>query len=149
MTARSPPTTRDTAPMQELAEHLVGNAATASRATFPAIDKLRPHLTTLMGKVGFRALLSRALVLACADVPWLGSVKIGEDGMVKGLDVSQAQLGATDLRKGRVALLARLLGLLDAFIGRSLTLSLVREIWPNISLKGLPLDQEPNDGKTD
>jgi hypothetical protein len=38
---------------------------------------------------------------------------------------------------GRVVLLAQLLGLLVAFIGERLTLSLVREIWPRIPLNDL------------
>jgi len=36
--------------------------------------------------------------------------------------------------EGRVVLLAQLLGLLVAFIGEDLTLRLVREVWPKLSI---------------
>ena len=38
-------------------------------AVFLVCEKLRPHLAMLMGNAGFRALLSRALALAKAEVP--------------------------------------------------------------------------------
>lgn len=138
--------------MRRLAEHLIGQDTTNSPSTFPNIDgfdRMRAQLTTLMGKGGFKALLSRALVLAGADVSWLRSVQVGEDGTLNIPDDAGASLGAAEILEGRVALLARLFGLLDAFIGRGLTLSVVRDIWPSISLNSLPLDQEPNDGKAD
>jgi len=55
-------------------------------------EKLRPHLARLMGKVGFRELLSRALVLAKAEVPWLNAVRIKADGSFEELDALAAQV---------------------------------------------------------
>jgi hypothetical protein len=43
------------------------------------------------------------------------------------------------LSEGRVVLLAQLLGLLVAFIGESLTLRLVLEVWPKVPLEDLEL----------
>ena len=42
-----------------------------------------------------------------------------------------------DVAEGGVALLAQLLGLLVAFIGESLTLRLVHDIWPAVPLSDL------------
>ena len=106
-------------------------------AAFHVADKLRPHLATLMGNGGFRALLSRALALANAEVPWLRAVHVKADGTLEGLEELHAQLDPAEFLEGRVVLLAQLLGLLVAFIGPSLTSRLVGEIWPQISLKDL------------
>jgi hypothetical protein len=102
-------------------------------------EKLRPHLATLMGSVGFRALLSRALMLTNAEVPWLRSVHVKADGSLEGLDELDAQVDPKEIFEGRVVLLAQLLGLLVAFIGENLTLRLVREVWPKLSLNDVDL----------
>jgi hypothetical protein len=100
-------------------------------------EKLRPHLATLMGNVGFRALFLRALALANADVPWLRAVHVKEDGSLEGFDELEAQVHPDEIFEGCVVLLAQLLGLLVAFIGENLTLHLVREVWPKLSLTDL------------
>ena len=104
---------------------------------FSACEKLRLELTTYTGNGGFRALLSRALALAKAEVPWLRTVQVNANGTleeVEGAKELHAQ-HATDKRfEGRVVLLAQLLGLLVAFIGENLTLRLVREVWPKALL---------------
>ncbi len=106
------------------------------RRTIPrvsAIDKLRPHLSMLMGRGGFRALLARALVLATAEVPWLTAVRVVTDGELEGLAVAQTSFDAADFSEGEVVLLAQLLGLLVAFIGPALTLRLINQLWPQLS----------------
>ena len=103
-------------------------------------EKLRPHLVTFMGNIGFRALLSRALALANAEVSWLSAVHVKADGSLGGLEELHAQLDPVDFFEGIVVLLAQLLGLLVAFIGENLTVSLVREVWPKVSLNDLDLD---------
>ena len=102
-------------------------------------EKLRPQLATLMGNVGFRALLSRALALANAEVPWLRAVHVNADGSFEGLDELGAQVDPDEIFEGCVVLLAQLLGLLVAFIGEILTLRLVREVWPKLSLNNFDL----------
>ncbi len=86
-----------------------------------------------MGSVGFRALVSRALALANAEVPWLRVVQVKADGSLQGLSESEAQVDPKELFEGGVVLLAHLLDLLVAFIGENLTLGLMREVWPKIS----------------
>lgn len=132
--------------MREFAERLIAfettvnnSSKTKTPAAFLVDEKLRPHLTTVMGNVGFRALLSRSLALANAEVPWLRAVHVKADGALEGLDELEAQVKPEEFAEGKIVLLAQLLGLLVAFIGENLTLWLVREAWPELSLKGLNL----------
>lgn len=109
---------------------LGGSSASAGRAAFRVCEKLRPPLCSLIGVLGFRSLSSRALTLAKAEIPWLGGVEIGADGVV-GLSVElQAQLDGGEAARGGIALIVQLLGLLATFIGEALTLRLVQNIWP-------------------
>jgi hypothetical protein len=108
-------------------------SATAGCGAFPVTDRLRPHLATLMGNGGFRALLARALALASAEVAWLREIRVGADGTLDGLETPHARLLPAEYREGLVVLLAQLLGLLVAFIGPGMTARLVGEIWPQLA----------------
>jgi len=108
-----------------------------SPVAFPVCEKLRPHLATLVGNAGFRALLSRALALASAEVPWLRAVQVKADGSLEAPEDIQAQVDPKEILEGRVVMVAQLLGLLVAFIGENLTFRLVREIWPKVRLNDL------------
>jgi hypothetical protein len=126
--------------MRSIAQRLIkyetpGNdsSETTDTATFQVTERLRPHLATLMGNGGFRALLARALVLARAEVSWLRAVQVNADGTLEGLATPHARLTPAEFREGRVVLLAQLLGLLVAFIGPGLTARLVGEIWPQLA----------------
>ena len=94
-----------------------------------------------MGQAGFRALLSRSLALANAKVPCLRAVHVNSDGSLAGLDELEAQLDPDKFREGRVVLLAQLLGLMVAFIGESLTMRLVHDVWPRLSANDLDFDK--------
>lgn len=120
---------------QLMASEAPGNtsAEAGDPAAFRATDKLRPHLSMLMGRTGFQALLARALVLAAAEAPWLRAVQVVADGELEGLTVVHAKLEAAEFSEGEVVLLAQLLGLLAAFIGPALTLRLLIQIWPQLS----------------
>ena len=127
--------------MREIAQRLIeyetpraDSSKTKSIAPFRATERLRPHLATLMGNGGFRALLARALALASAKVTWLRAVQVNPDGSLEGLEELQVQLKPADFLEGRVVLLAQLLGLLVAMIGPGLTLRLVGEVWPQLSV---------------
>lgn len=130
--------------MRRLAQRLIAHeifrnkssrkkSAGASRV----VEKLRPEMAKLMGNGGFRALLSRSLVLASEEVPWLRAVSVEVDGSLEGLDELYTQLDPTEFSEGKVVLVAQLLGLLVALIGPGLTTRLVGEIWPQISLNNL------------
>ena len=86
--------------MRDFSERLIAYETTGNKSlktkipmAFLVDERLRPHLATLMGRVGFRALLSRALVLANADVPWLGAVHVKTDGSLEGLGELEARVG--------------------------------------------------------
>jgi hypothetical protein len=128
---------RATPQMRSLAKQLVTTEAlgrksfeTDAPAGFYVIDKLRPQLAMLMGDGGFRALLSRALGLAMAETPWLEAVRVNADGALEGFEA--LKLDRAQFVEGKVVVVAQLLGLLVAFIGPSLTMRLVSEIWPHI-----------------
>jgi hypothetical protein len=130
--------------MRDLAERLIAyeargelSAERPGTSRFPVCDRLGPHLMTLMGTAGFRALLSRALALACEQAAWLRAVHVKGDGSMEGLDELHARLDPDEFMEGRTVLVAQLLGLLVAFVGENVTLRLVREVWPEISLNNL------------
>ena len=130
--------------MRDFAERLIahetkenGLSETKALAACLVSERLRPQLATLLGNLGFRALLSRALALANADVPWLRAVHVNANGSFEGLDTLGAEVDPDEVLDGCVVLLAQLLGLLVAFIGEDLTLRLVREVWPKLPLDSL------------
>ncbi len=92
-------------------------------------EELRVPLGKMLGVEGFRSLLSRAQVLASADVPWLKALVIEQDGSFTGLKERKLRLDATV--DGELALVGHLLGLLVVFIGPALTLRLLHEVWPD------------------
>jgi len=106
------------------------NASSKSSPTaaFVVIEKLSPHFGALMGAAGFRALISRALALADAEVAWLRELHVKADGSFEELNELEAQANPEEIAAGGVILLARLLGLLVTFIGEDLTLLLLSNI---------------------
>jgi len=139
---------RATPQMRSVAARLIAaetkgkhSSDSAPPRAFHICEKLRPHLAMLMGKAGFRAVLSRALVVASAEVPWLTTVQVNADGALEGWDKPEAQVDAEVLKESGVLLVAQLLGLLVAFIGENLTLRLVGDVWPKLSLEDLSSTQ--------
>ena len=111
-------------------------------------EDLRPHLSNIMGNAGFRALLSRSIALAKTELPWLRTVQVNEDGTLEGWDELDAQVSPDYFFDGSVVLLAQLLGLLVAFIGESLTLRMIGELWPKLSLADLEISRKGKYEKT-
>jgi hypothetical protein len=126
--------TRDFAERLIAYETAVGKSdASTLPSAFLVCEKLRPLLATLLGNVGFSALLSRALALAGSEVAWLRALRVGPSGSLEGLAEPQALVSPDETIRGAVALVAQLLGLLATFIGEDLTLRLVREVWPKLA----------------
>ena len=130
---------RATPQMRKLAKRLITREAreiksfgTVSPAIFAVPEKLRPLLAALVGNTGFRVLLSRALVLAKPQVPWLRAVHVKADGSLAGPANFEAQVDPETIVAGRIAVLAQLLELLREFIGENLTMQLIREVWPTL-----------------
>ena len=135
--------------MRNIAERLIAHetsesesSGTKTGATFSVCEKLRPHLATLMGSTGYRALLSRALARAEAEVPSLRAVQVDADGSITGFDKLEARAAPDELAKAPVALVVQLFGLLSAFIGEDLMLHIVRDVWPQLARKDLQLPEE-------
>jgi hypothetical protein len=100
---------------------------------FRVCEKLRQPLSRLTGVGGYRSLLSRALALAGAKVPWLRALHIKADGSLEGLEKLEMELDAREAAEGEVTLVSALLELLVTFIGSALTLQLLHEIWPKMN----------------
>ena len=130
-----------------------GKANTPSDTTTPpgflVCEKLRAHLGTFMGTTGFCELLSCALPRAKAEIPWLGAVHVKADGSLEGLEELNAKRNPDELFEGGVVLVAQLLGLLVAFIGETLTLRFVREVWPEVPLDDLDFGKGGKNEKTE
>jgi hypothetical protein len=101
-----------------------------AEAAFRICDELRVSLGRPMGVMGFRALFSRAVALAGADVAWLRGLHIQADGTLEGLAELKPKLSNEEISAGEIALVAELLGLLVTFVGPALTLQLIKESWP-------------------
>jgi hypothetical protein len=123
--------------IRELAQRLM--ALETPRAARPAksgsdaarvCEKLRVPLAKLAGKAGYHSLITRAVAIAKADVPALGPLEVRLDGSLEGFE----EIGENDAEAG-AAVLVHLLDLLVTFIGDSLTLGLVRDVWPDASLE--------------
>lgn len=126
--------------LRYFAERLMAHAAQGNPSKViefptarPVISKLRPHLATLMGTGGFDMLISRALALAGTEVAWLLEIGVKKsDDILEGFDELEGRVDPAEITRGSVVLIASLLGLLVAFIGETLTLRLVRDIWPEL-----------------
>jgi len=131
--------------MRDLAERLIAEetrgrkSPEAPHAIALVIDKLRPDLQTLMGNMGYRALLSRALAQASAEFAWLRALHVKSDGSLAGLSQLELEshVDSGMIANGRTALLTRLLESLTTFIGANVTLQLAHNIWPNVLLEDL------------
>jgi hypothetical protein len=129
--------------MRNLAQQLLAREAAAHNpadvnvpAMLRVLEALRRLLSTLTGASGFRAVMGRALVLAKAQDPDLSAVHLKPDGSLE--DLSKIR-NHEDPAAG-IELIAQLLGLLATLIGESLTLRIVLDTWPDLTV----VDAEPS-----
>ena len=136
--------------IQDLARRLIAFEAARANSSAAGVDvaarvieELRLRLIKLAGVDGFRSLLSRALTLAKPEVPLLNMAQVTAAGSVEGFDgIEQGrEAGAAEQQAG-IVLVAHLLELLVIFIGAPLTLSLVRDKWPDASMGGADVRSE-------
>ena len=136
--------------IQNLARQLLAGEAARSDAPHGDVDqavraceKLRVPLTKLAGAAGFSSLLSRALALASRQAPSLQRLRVEPGGLLAKVDENSPELDEEQsLHTGEV-LVAELLRLLIALIGQALTLTLVREAWPDVPVETmLPRTEE-------
>ncbi len=124
--------TRDWAQRLLAYEAVAGEtSAPADSAAVRVYEKLRRPLCALAGVTGFRSLASRALALAKAEAPALSAVQVTADGLLQGLGELESQSDKDHAEQEASILIAQLLGLLRTFIGETLTLRLVQDVWPD------------------
>jgi hypothetical protein len=111
-------------------------------AAFCVNEKLRRPLSILAGVAGFRSLLSRALALANDEVRWLKAVHVKADGSLEGLESLHGKLSPKEIAQGEAVLIAQLVGLLVTFIGETLTVRLMQDVWPEITARDLNSEME-------
>jgi len=104
-----------------------------------AFAKIRGPLAKLAGTASFTTLLARAVALASKRDPSLMHLRVEADGTLTGLDEVRRALNGNHPKHppkdhGGAIILAELLGLLISFVGELLTLTLVREAWPDAEL---------------
>src|ERR1039458_2959662 len=132
--------------MRDLAHRLLAYEAGAGNNSEPmeyptlhVYEKLRQSLGEFVGLTGFQSLAFRALTQAKSEAPSLWAVRIAADGSLQGLGKFEPQAGEFEPQlgsgrdqtsEGGAALISRLLGLLQIFLGEALTLSLLRNAWP-------------------
>ena len=109
----------------------------SSSAAFKVFDKLSSPLGKLFGVGGFRSLLTRALVLAAAEVPALHAVEITADGTLNGSSEPEGSPGGEGAVEAEAVLVAHFLALLVTFIGPALTLGLIYDVWSRAASDGL------------
>ena len=126
--------------VKEFARRLLAHDATLGKPgvtqdseLFRVCEKLRGPLSKLTGVGGFSSLLSRALTLAGAEIPWLRGLGIKTNGSLEGLEQLETKIDSRQRVEGEVALVSQMLGLLITFIGPALTRQLVSDIWPKMN----------------
>jgi hypothetical protein len=75
--------------------------------------------------------MRRSLALARTEVPALQKIKVKPDGALDGLEefaIEASQEGG----EAAIAIARHLLTLLATFVGKPMTLRLVREAWPSL-----------------
>jgi hypothetical protein len=135
------PNARATARQLLAHEAAAGNPSDISLpAVIRVCEKLRRPLSTLAGSTGFNALMGRALTLAKAQDRDLAAVQVQPDGSLRGLSDGQEGPG--------LALIAQLLGLLEAFIGPELEWRLIADVWPDLPAFEAEADGESGNDPT-
>lgn len=127
----------------ELARELLAREAAVlpgapEDSVFQAFEKVRQPLGTLAGVTGVRVLLSRALTLAKAKCAPLSAISVQQDGSLKGFNALSPQMAS----EAGLVLLVELLGLLVAFIGKALTMQLIRNVWLELTVSEIAMLEE-------
>jgi ABC-type lipoprotein release transport system permease subunit len=139
--------------MRDLAHRLLTYEVGAGKTSEPmefattlrVYEKLRQSLSAFAGVAAFESLAFRALTQAKSEAPGLWGVQVAEDGSLQGLGKFDPQVGIDKNQTGEdgVILLARLLNLLPIFLGETLTLRLMRDVWPEAAFD----DRNSKDGR--
>jgi hypothetical protein len=140
-------------PIRRLAKQILAYEHEANSSSVPpshlefrVIEKLNFYFVALMGSYAYRVVLSRALATASEEVPWLSKISVNQDRMLEGWSELEKSMAPDVLFEGRVVLLARLLEFLITFVGETMTLRMLRDVWPKVSAQDLTFKPEdPNE----
>ena len=126
---------------KDLARSLLAYEAVAGQSSEPTAsvavrvcEKLRGPLCLLAGVAGYRSILVRALALARAEAPSLGALQVTADGSFQGFGEVASQTDKDHTSEAGVFLTAQLLGLFISLLGAALTLQLVQDVFPNLTV---------------
>ena len=122
---------------ETLTRHEVGNAQSSddlAAGGLRVLQRLDRHLRTVLGVVGFQALLDRSLSQTGKQYVWLSGVHTESDGSLPGLRERVDGLSAAEIVNGLASLLACFVQLLASLIGVTLAMRLVQRAWPEIDL---------------
>jgi hypothetical protein len=107
-----------------------------SEAILAVCRKLQHPLSILFGTAGYRSLFSRALTLAKNEVPGFDAVNGPANGLLAFPEGIEFQADLAERVRGGTVFLSQVLGLLVLFIGGSLMLQIVHDIWPEAPFDG-------------
>jgi hypothetical protein len=130
-----PPETNDLA--RSLLAYETAAGGTAELVPAPVVricEKLRGPLSALAGVAGYRSLLARALTLARAEAPTLGALQVADDGGLLGFQEFVSRSDKHHASEAGVLLTTQLVGLFLSLLGAALTLQLVQEVFPNLTV---------------
>ncbi len=111
---------------------LEGNRSERETAAERSFLQLGGRLSVLVGAEGYRALVTRALQLAASEFPQLNAVRpaMSPPGRLVGLHNRTRRAATADVQRALTATLAALFWLLEQFIGKDLTCTVLSEVWP-------------------
>ncbi|MEX0900279.1 MAG: hypothetical protein WD081_06265 [Gammaproteobacteria bacterium] len=100
-------------------------------------DKMHPPLSRLAGTISYRALLSRALVLAKPKAQTLAALRFESDGhlMFDPEHPAAEFLNRDTVRQDAIVLVTEFLNVLMLLIGEGLTVQIIRQVWPEVKIK--------------
>ena len=132
-----PPETLDLARRLLAYETVAGTTSVPTEsAAFHVYEKLRRHLCAFAGVAGFQSLAARALTLAKAEAPNLSAIEVTQDGSLQWPGELEPRTDNDKVFDGETILIAQLLGLLFVFLGQTLTMRLVQDLWPDFGTEG-------------
>lgn len=129
--------------LQKLALRLLEHEAATSgnphepvKAIELCCQRLHDRLDRLIGAGGFRALLNRALHLAKKKYAWLEGVGIEDYPGCEFKDLREAVKGKkpATVNEACTLILANVIWLLVIFIGEDITIGLIQEAWPHVTI---------------
>lgn len=99
-------------------------------------DKMHPSLSRLAGSISYRALLSRALVLAKPKAQTLSALRFEKDGRLvfDPEDPAAEFLNPDTVRKDAIVLITAFVSLLMLLLGEVVTLRIIHHVWPEVKI---------------